>query len=514
VTVTSASRPRLSNSRGFLSAATTDTLWVRPSAWTSLPSVAGQQRLAGLHRIDVDGNFVALTAAGAYTVDWGDGTTTNHASGATAQKTYDYTAISSTGESTLGYRQVVIQVYPQSGQTLTSVNLNVRHSSTSVGYSGGWLDVAVNGSSITSLRFSGTVTQAYLKQITVLQHSMTSTANMFQGCIALVSVPLFDTASVTNMSSMFYQCWSLSAVPFLNTSSVTTMVGMFRDCFALTSIPLLNTASVRDMTQMFWSCRSLVAVPLLNTASVTSMNTMFSGCSSLASVPLFNTASVTDMASMFSSCTSLATCPLFNTSSVTSMSTMFSGCTRLISSPAFNTPSLTSTFQMFNTCSSLVSVGLFNTASVTSMQNMFASCTLLASVPLFNLTAATNVIGMFQSSGVTSVPLFVMSAAGVNAQNMFNSCLYLTALPALNLSTVTTLTSFASSSPSLCSVGCTNINQTISFASCKLSAAQIDAIFNNLSSSGSGKTITVTGNYGAATCTTSIATAKGWTVAV
>jgi hypothetical protein len=76
------------------------------------------------------------------------------------------------------------------------------------------------------------------------------------------------------------------------------------------------------------------------------------------------------------------------------------------------------------------------------------------------------------------------------------------------------MTSFASGCSSLSSVACTGINQTISFASCKLSAAQIDAIFTNLASSGSGKTITVTGNYGAATCTTSIATNKGWTVVV
>jgi hypothetical protein len=100
---------------------------------------------------------------------------------------------------------------------------------------------------------------------------------------------------------------------------------------------------------------------------------------------------------------------------------------------------------------------------------------------------------------------------------MFSGCNSLVSIPALNLSSVSSaanMATFASGCASLSSVACTGINQTISFASSKLSASQIDAIFGNLSSSGSGKTITVTGNYGAATCTTSIATAKGWTVAI
>jgi surface protein len=422
MTVATASRQRLSNSRSLLAAASPVTPWVRPSAWLSLPDVTGQQRFAGLHRIDVDGNFVALTAAGAYTVDWGDGTTTNHATGTTAQKQYDYTTISSAGESTLGYRQVIIQVYPQSGQNLTSLSLAVRHSTTSVAYATGWLDVLINASSITSLVFSSaTITARYLQQATVLQHNLTSTSGMFSTCTSLQSVPLFNTASVTNMGTMFF------------------------------------------------SCTSLRSVPLFNTASVTSMSSMFNTCSSLSAVPLFNTALVTNFGSMFQSCPSFQSVPLFSMGSATSTSNMFFGN------------------------SSLQAVPLFNLSAATNTSGMFTGCGLLAAIPAFNLSSATNV------------------------NTMFNNCASLASLPSLNLSAVSSaanMASFASGCSSLASVACTGINQTVSFASCKLSAAQIDAIFTNLASSGSGKTITVTGNYGAATCTQSIATSKGWTVAV
>jgi len=121
--------------------------------------------------------------------------------------------------------------------------------------------------------------------------------------------------------------------------------------------------------------------------------------------------------------------------------------------------------------------------------------------------------GMLENCySLAKIPLLNTASVG-NAIAMLNNCQSLASLPALNLSSVGNFTNFANGCSSLASVACTGINQTISFAYCKLSAAQINAIFANLSASGSGKTITVTGNYGASTCTTSIATAKGWTVA-
>ena len=52
----------------------------------------------------------------------------------------------------------------------------------------------------------------------------------------------------------------------------------------------------------------------------------------------------------------------------------------------------------------------------------------------------------------------------------------------------------------------------ISYASCVLSAAELDSIYTNLGTAAGAQTITVTGNYGTTGDTPSIATAKGWTV--
>jgi hypothetical protein len=52
---------------------------------------------------------------------------------------------------------------------------------------------------------------------------------------------------------------------------------------------------------------------------------------------------------------------------------------------------------------------------------------------------------------------------------------------------------------------------TFTVANLQLSAAALDEIYTNLPSV-TTQTITVTGNYGTASDTPSIATAKGWTV--
>lgn len=430
-----------------------DYSWTRPSAWLALPDVTGQQKFAGLYLISKDGNFVALSAAGNYTVDWGDGTSTNHNTGTVAYKQYNYADIADTGESELGYRQVIIQVTPQAGQNLTSFSLQHRHNQTGINptYSPLWLDIAINGTNLTSLSIGGTISLSALQRATILEHNDTTLNSLFQNCRSLVSVPLFNTASVTNMSNMFN------------------------------------------------SCNSIVSVPLFNTASVTNMSSMFASCSSLTSVPLFNTSSVTNMASMFSGCVSITTVPLFNTASVTtSMNSMFNGCSCLVSVPLFNTASVTGMNGMFNACSSLANVPLFNTASVTNMASMFQSCSSISTVPLFNMANATTIDSMFQiCPSLTNAPLF-NTAAATSMNNMFNSCSSLTTIPAINVGAATTLGTFAAGG-NISWVDTTNINATISFANQKLSKAALDHIFTNLLRRTASTTLTIGGNYGADT---------------
>lgn len=570
--------------------------WVRHPAWATLPTItSSDSKVAGLHAVWPESNFLALTCAGNYTVDWGDGNVENFSSGVTAYHQYDYTnaalantngpvtftdagdlvnrtahgfsngqrvaffniatttgiaegvtyyvinasansfqiatspggsavALTNDGSGTLlPYKQAVVVITPNGG-TLTQVNLNVKHNQTGLQkYCSGWLELLIGGkdfntTGITIGSTSGTNNLNYYQLQKVSAVSFGSQVNltyMLNDCRALRTVDFGDsTANVTSMSYMFYYCTTLLVVPPFNMSSVDVLGSMFQYCFALvaagpfhipsatsayqmfsgcnalTTVSLSGTSSLTDASYMFQNCAALVAAPFFDTSHVTLMASMFSNCPSLTTVPLYNTASVTSMNSIFGSCGSLETVPLFNTGSVTDMSSMFAYCNTLAAVPLFDTSHVTSMSSMFSNCGSLLGVPLFNTALVTSMVSMFANCYNLVTVPPFSTSGVTSMNGMFSGcSALTSVP--AMSAAGATASTSYN-------------------TMFSGCS-NLSSIKMTGFKYTFSIFGCKLSGAALDALYTNLASV-SAQTITVTNNWGTATDTPSIATAKGWTV--
>ena len=287
-----------------------DSGWVRPADWLSLPIVVeSDQKFVGLHAVyPENSNFVALSASGAYTVDWGDGTITDYAAGVVAERNINYNAAVLVGsECSRGYRQAIITVTPQSGQSLTSMSLAKKHSQTMLQtYATGWLDctASLHGTGTFSLYLS-TIAHRKLEQFQLLTNSTVDFTNMFSSCYTLQSIPLLNTAAGTNFSNMFSSCQALQSIPLLDTAAGTNFSSMFSYCQALQSIPLLNTAAGTNFSSMFSYCQALQSIPLLNTAAGTSFSSMFSNCQALQSIPLLNTAAGTSFSNMFFGCASL-----------------------------------------------------------------------------------------------------------------------------------------------------------------------------------------------------------------
>ena len=135
--------------------------WSRPSEWVAITTPAANEEKVVILKAVFDGTqeWTALSAAGNYTVDWGDGNVENFASGVTAEHTYNYADADLTDTSaTLGYKQAVITITPQAGQSLTSLNLHLQHSAysaTGLGiYESGFLDVRIAGANLTALSFT------------------------------------------------------------------------------------------------------------------------------------------------------------------------------------------------------------------------------------------------------------------------------------------------------------------------------------------------------------------------
>lgn len=531
--------------------------WERPSDWLAMPSVtSADHKIAILVAVYEQGsNFCAFNCAGNYTVDWGDGVTENFSSGVQSNHEYSYSALSGT-DSSLGYRQVIAIITPQSGQNLTTVNLKAIH--TSLTASGNttfalpYLEIHMALPNVTSITLGGITTAvprllrscviknaASLSSMSSLFYGCNSLENLdlsgvggnvitlsdaFRNCNILQTVPLFDTSKVTNFTTAFYGCAKLKSIPLFNTAICTSFASTFFECFDLRVIPLFNTVSATNFNNAFLRCHSLKTIPLFNTRNVTNFSSCFQECRSLETIPPWNTSSGTAFNSMFLNCPSLKKIPLLDTSKATSVANMFEGCFSLKKIPLFDFGKVANASNTFSGCSSLQNVPQLslplcgnnstmfaNCSSLKSFPNisfgnnpiwgaMFLGCTALKNIPALNTSSATNINSMFQTCpNIETIPLINTSLV-TNANGLFNGCSQLTTVPALNFSNVASggFASMFNACPSLTRSLITGCRFSISYAGCKISRTELETIFTNLGI-GTSQTITITGNWGAPT---------------
>lgn len=167
---------------------------------------------------------------------------------------------------------------------------------------------------------------------------------------------------------------------------------------------------------------------------------------------------------------------------------------------------------MFYSCIKLETVPLLNTAGVTNTSYMFYGCFNLQAVPAIDTVFVTNISYMFQNCYSVQVITLLNANKLTNIDAAFTVCKNLHTLTGLFVSTVVTLSLAAfTESRSLVKLEISGMKHNLDVSGAKLSAQALNAIYTGLATA-SAKTITVTGNYGAAGDSPSIATAKGWTV--
>lgn len=313
-------------------------VWVRPIEWLPMPTLTkADNTFAGLFAVFPEGsNVVALSAAGDYTVDWGDGAVENFTQDSTAEHTYNYASI--VGTPFRGYKQVMIKVYPQVGATLTSVNLVKKHSSLN-SYTGiykyPYLEIKFYSDTATTfftentaasptrilnlsmlehidMSFSSMGSLGYLlhssksiQKVTIKDSTIANLSNAFQSstvievgmtnltcpqlgstftaCSSLFKVTAFDVVGGSTATSCFSQCVSLQSFPDLYLEGTWSVGNMF-DGSGLIETPNIICTGSAYAYYMFANCRSLVRVKTIDFAVCTSYDYTFSNCPSLAEV--------------------------------------------------------------------------------------------------------------------------------------------------------------------------------------------------------------------------------------
>lgn len=351
--------------------------------------------------------------------------------------------------------------------------------------------------------------------------SLTTLASTFQSCNSLpeITLPTTVTGGTITMTSTFLNCSSISSITIPSSYVLGSLANIFGSCSNLVTCNLPNNAqnSLTSLSGAFQNCFSLINLTLPTSLNgVTTLQSAFSGCSSLESVSLPATMnSVTTMQSVFTNCTSLTsiTFPTSMTALTTSgFSGCVSGCTSLktLVFPA----TVAAGVSFMNALNS--APGLPSLQTVTFPTTQMTGITTLASN--FNycqgLTGAYNVDKLGNNNTVGTVYVTGTSIMGPNvaARRLLSldfTCKFSTfvfngtvtrplALNSLRLRNSGT-GQYAGSSPQI------NVSYT------SLGTAALDQLFTDLPTVTS-KTINITGTPGAATCTRSIATSKGWTV--
>jgi hypothetical protein len=153
-------------------------------------------------------------------------------------------------------------------------------------------------------------------------------------------------------------------------------------------------------------------------------------------------------------------------------------------------------------------------APTVNAQQLFFNDYVLEEVGNITLASATNVTRMFsqcrtlQKIGVIDIP---------NAQNIsqiVDGCFLLQEFEIVSAANVTITTSAFANTGNLKRVILPGITVGFSVAQNALSAQALNDLFTSLGTASGSQTIIVTGNPGAATCDTTIATAKGYTVQI
>lgn len=148
--------------------------------------------------------------------------------------------------------------------------------------------------------------------------------------------------------------------------------------------------------------------------------------------------------------------------------------------------------QFFNECHLLEEVGDIKFLNGNSVSAMFVNCYRLTKLGFIEIPSTLSDINSFFSNCYSIKDIiFIGDMSGITSTtNAFNNCRNLRKLIMPNIT-----------------VGFT-------IANCQLGTQELDDLFTSLGTASGSHTIIVTGNPGAATCDTSIATGKGWTVTI
>ena len=150
----------------------------------------------------------------------------------------------------------------------------------------------------------------------------------------------------------------------------------------------------------------------------------------------------------------------------------------------------TNSSQLFYNCYNIKKIGNIELLNATDATRWFSNCYNINSIGIINTPQLTSLVQTFSSCWNLKSIVFSDCTNVSNTTSTFNNC------------------------GSLQELILPNITVGFSISDCNLSTKALNNLFTSLGTANGSQTIIVTGNPGAATCDTSIATNKGFTITI
>jgi len=160
----------MSNNRDLYIKATSSSSWTRPSDWLDIDSLVtvGQHKGAFLLAVFPDKPSTWMLSLGqAFTVKV-DGVATNYISGAQATSTIDYASCNPATTTSEGFRQVIIEIYPQVSPANTGLSVTNPRTGFPTIYPLNYIDVRLSFPNITSMFMNSGLRMMQLRRWTWL----------------------------------------------------------------------------------------------------------------------------------------------------------------------------------------------------------------------------------------------------------------------------------------------------------------------------------------------------------
>lgn len=171
-------------------------------------------------------------------------------------------------------------------------------------------------------------------------------------------------------------------------------------------------------------------------------------------------------------------------------------------------------FNVFAT-SRITKLGNLNLSALTSGASMFINQFNIKQIGTCNFPLVTTLANFqFSNFALESIGTITTSGSLTSINNAFYDCRNLKSVNISNCANVTTVGSAFLNCNSLESLILTGLTRGFTVDDCNMSATAINALFTSLGTASGAQTINVRRNAGSATCNTSIATAKGFTVVI